>query len=72
MGVVGSLSEVVLVCICVCLSVMGLWLKYTSFIFAYIPHCHVCTRWQQARTGGPFTKTVNDRENTQDDRRLVR
>ena len=43
-GLVGSGGVLVGGCACiyVCLSVTGLWLKYTSFMLDYIPHCLVC------------------------------
>ena len=38
---VGSLSELVFVCTYVCMSVTGLWLKYTSLCLVYPPFWHV-------------------------------
>ena len=40
-ALVGTWSEVVFVCMYVCLSVTGLRLKYTGLCIVYIPFCHM-------------------------------
>ena len=77
-ALLGSYSEIMLVCVCVCLSVMGLQLKYI-YVMVYVPRCYVCVfvaccTKDNNKLGRPFTKTLNllyDREYTQVNGRLM-